>query len=183
MPVSAHDVAAVLRARLPGLGTTKLHKLLYLCQGHHLAVFGVPLFAETISAWDNGPVVGTLWWEEKERGIVGSTRQLGEAELNTIGYVISRYGSLTARDLVNLTHSQEPWKSANAIRRQGERVTIRPEQIKYYFANSDGDDEDEAPLLDSEAVTSWLQGADQRRTTTEQPDDLEALRARLAAGA
>jgi uncharacterized phage-associated protein len=38
----------------------KLHKLLYYCQGHHLATFGLPLFDESISAWDMGPVVGTL---------------------------------------------------------------------------------------------------------------------------
>jgi hypothetical protein len=37
MVVSAHDVAAALRARLPDLPTKKLHKLLYYCQGHHLA--------------------------------------------------------------------------------------------------------------------------------------------------
>ena len=78
--VSARDVAAVLRDRLPGLGTTKLHKLLYYCQGHHLAAFGEPLFAETISAWDNGPVVGTVWRAEKERGIVGTTCVLRDAD-------------------------------------------------------------------------------------------------------
>ncbi|HEY6595845.1 MAG TPA: type II toxin-antitoxin system antitoxin SocA domain-containing protein [Asanoa sp.] len=60
MRVSAHDVAAVLRARQPALGTKKLHKLLYYCQGHHLAAFGSPLFAESIGAWDMGPVVESL---------------------------------------------------------------------------------------------------------------------------
>jgi uncharacterized phage-associated protein len=54
MPVSAHDVAAVLRARQPGMPAKKLHKLLYYCQGHHLAVFDEPLFAETVSAYDMG---------------------------------------------------------------------------------------------------------------------------------
>jgi len=44
MSASAHDVAAALRDRLPGLPTKKLHKLLYFCQGHHLAVKGEPLF-------------------------------------------------------------------------------------------------------------------------------------------
>src|SRR5262249_49336794 len=66
MAVSARDVAPALRERLPDLGTVKLHKLLYYCQGHHLAIFGEPLFSETISAWDMGPVVGTLWRGEKD---------------------------------------------------------------------------------------------------------------------
>ena len=56
-PVSAHDVAAELRRQLPGLPTKKLHKLLYHCQGHHLAHFSEPLVAEAVMAWDMGPVV------------------------------------------------------------------------------------------------------------------------------
>ncbi|MGQ0776145.1 MAG: hypothetical protein ACT4NY_17255 [Pseudonocardiales bacterium] len=47
MTLSAHDVAAVLRDRLPGLGAKKLHKLLYYCQGHHLATFGEPRHRRT----------------------------------------------------------------------------------------------------------------------------------------
>lgn len=38
--VSAYEIAAELRKRLPGIGTKKLHKLLYYCQGHHLSTFG-----------------------------------------------------------------------------------------------------------------------------------------------
>lgn len=48
MTVSAHDVAAVLRERLPDIKVKKLHKLLYYCQGHHLAQFDKPLFSEPI---------------------------------------------------------------------------------------------------------------------------------------
>src|SRR5947207_14369309 len=105
MRVSAHDVAVVLRERLPGLPVKKLHKLLYYCQGHHLAAFGEPLFGETISAWDMGPVVGTLWKQEKDgepapvparagAGVGVGAARLSEAELNTVGYVVSRYGGL-----------------------------------------------------------------------------------------
>lgn len=179
MSVSAHDVAAVLRQRLPSLGVTKLHKLLYYCQGHHLATFGVPLFNETISAWDNGPVVGNLWYRENQREQLPEPQPLGEAELNTIGYVISRYGSLTATDLVNLTHSETPWQTADKVRRTGERVTIRTAWIREFFSSASAEQEDEMPLLDSEAVTTWLRDADTRRREGEQPDDLAAFRARL----
>jgi uncharacterized phage-associated protein len=65
MPVSAHHVAAVLRERQPGVPTKKLHKLLYYCQGHHLAAFGEPLFTDTVSAFDMRPIVGTLWHQER----------------------------------------------------------------------------------------------------------------------
>ncbi|MGH3907861.1 MAG: Panacea domain-containing protein [Pseudonocardiaceae bacterium] len=95
MTLSAHDVAAVLRDRLPGLPTKKLHKLLYYCQGHHLAAFDESLFGESISAWDMGPVVGTLWYEEKQGAAPRTRHEMNEAQLNTIGYVLSRYGALT----------------------------------------------------------------------------------------
>jgi len=56
----AADVAAELRRRIPGIGAKKLHKLLYFCQGHHMADTGGPLFGGSIAAWDMGPVVGGL---------------------------------------------------------------------------------------------------------------------------
>ena len=55
VPSRAADVAAELRRRLPGIGAKKLHKLLYYCQGHHLADIRHPLFIESIAAWDMGP--------------------------------------------------------------------------------------------------------------------------------
>jgi uncharacterized phage-associated protein len=164
MAVSARDVAAALRERLPGLETKKLHKLLYYCQGHHLATFGEPLFSDTISAWDMGPVVGTLWHEERfsappdEPGLAAAPP--GEAELNTVGYVVSRYGALTGKDLEHLTHSETPWQTANKMRQPGGRVTIRPEWIRDYF-RTDGNPaagEEEIPL-DSNAVSEWLTNA------------------------
>ncbi len=180
MAVSARDVAAALRERLPGLGTLKLHKLLYYCQGHHLAAFDEPLFSETVSAWDMGPVVGTLWKEEKggvppdEAGLIGV--QLGEAELNTVGYVVSRYGTLTGKDLENLTHGETPWKTANLLRQPGARVTIQREWIREYF-RTDGNPAagEEAVPLDSEAVKEWLAGAQETPVEPDELDDSEKL--------
>jgi Antitoxin SocA-like, Panacea domain len=95
MALSARDVAAALRERLPSVPTKKLHKLLYYAQGHHLAVFGTPLFDESISAWDMGPVVGSLWYGEKQGQVDGDSSRLDETALNSVGYVVSRYGRLT----------------------------------------------------------------------------------------
>jgi len=181
--LSAHDVAAELRQRLPGVGTKKLHKLLYYCQGHHLAAFGTPLFKETISAWDMGPAVGTLWHHERESGVTGAPpASLTEAQLNTIGYVISRYGALTGADLEHLTHSETPWQEANRRRTPGTSAKMTIESIKSYFLRAGADDSDsETPLLDVEAVAPWLEGAEGRRTDEVRPDSIEAVRARLAA--
>ncbi len=178
--MSARDVAAVLRERLPGLPTKKLHKLLYYCQGHHLAAFDEPLFSETISAWDMGPVVGTLWRQEKQGGAPGGHARLDEAQLNTIGYVISRYGALTGLDLENLTHSEAPWQLANRYRRPGESARIESDWIREYFRTAGtADDEEDEPLLDSAQVQGWLQDAGARRERPVRRDSLEELRARL----
>lgn len=182
MSLSASDVAAALRGRLPGVPTKKLHKLLYYCQAHHLAAFDEPLFSETISAWDMGPVVGTLWYEEKQGDVSAARphREMDEAQLNTIGYVISRYGALTGQDLENLTHSEQPWQLADSERRPGESARIKLEWIKQYFRiRRSVDDEEDAVVLDSASVTQWLQDAEKRRESPARPDSPEELLARL----
>ncbi|WP_371409376.1 Panacea domain-containing protein [Micromonospora zamorensis] len=179
MAATAHTIAAELRRRLPGLGTKKLHKLLYYCQGHHLATFNRALFDETISAWDMGPVVGTLWRQEKDGEVPAFDAELGEAELNTVGYVISRYGNLTGNDLEHLTHSETPWRLANTSRSPGGSVPIRHEWIKGYFqtegAATDG------PAFDTAQVRDWLY----ETSAAHEPgdvDSIDALRARMTAG-
>jgi uncharacterized phage-associated protein len=123
MSTSAYRVAAELRTRVPGIGVKKLHKLLYYCQGHHLGTFGRPLFPESISAWDMGPVVGTLWHAEKERSVEPGPPISDEAILNTIGHVVSRYGNLTGNDLERLTHAEDPWRDADQNR--AARASVR----------------------------------------------------------
>jgi uncharacterized phage-associated protein len=179
MAVSAHDVAAVLRERMPGLPTKKLHKLLYYCQGHHLATFGRPLFAETISAWDMGPVVGQLWFQEKAGHLPMVASPLREAELNTVGYVLSRYGALTGRDLEVLTHNESPWQRADEHREPHGRITIEPEWIAEYFASDDSATDEARPALPAAAVRGWLRDAEARKADELHEDDLGRLRARL----
>ncbi len=182
MTASAYDVAAALRVRLPGLPTKKLHKLLYYCQGHHLATFGVPLFSETISAWDMGPVVGKLWFAESNRAMAPQPSLLNEAQLNTVGYVVSRYGALSGRDLENLTHHESPWQLADTNRTPGTSTKIRLDWIRDYFAATGSEDAtDDGIPLDSAAVTAWLKGAEPPESAEPLvPDSIDELRARLA---
>ena len=173
--IHAQQVAAELRRRLPGLGVKKLHKLLYYCQGHHLATFDEPLFVESISAWDMGPVVGTLWKSEKDHGVVDQDAVADEAVLNTLGYVVSRYGALTGHDLEHLTHSEDPWLSADSQRDRGGTTRIPNELIADYFRrNSIDDDEIQPDPLDLE---EWLRHAGNNQTAGAQ-DTVESIRER-----
>jgi uncharacterized phage-associated protein len=182
MAVSAYDVAAALRERLPGLRTKKLHKLLYYCQGHHLATFGEPLFHERISAWDMGPVVGELWRGEQAEDVPPDPAGLGEAELNTIGYVVSRYGKLTGRELEILTHGESPWRRADRDRLPGTSSRIQLDWIEEHFTSAAVADAEEEPVvLDTTAVTRLLAAARERLARPVRLDDLNVLRARLAA--
>lgn len=60
MTASVHDVAAAIHRRLPGLPQGHLHKLLYYCQGHSLALAGRPMFANRIVAAADGPRIDGL---------------------------------------------------------------------------------------------------------------------------
>lgn len=154
MPLSAHDIAAELRAQRPGLPVKKLHKLLYYCQAHHLSVHGQPLFDEAIEAWKMGPVVAELWRVEKYGDPLPPRQELGQAELNTVGYTLSRYGNLTGTDLERLSHNEDPWLRATRDRGAGGNVVIEHEWITEYFRRNDGDGED--GVLDRELVAQWL---------------------------
>lgn len=183
--VTAYDVAVELHKRLPDLRTTKKHKLLYYCQGHHLATFGAPLFGDGISAFDHGPVVATLWYAERSADPAlheTAPVRLNEGELNTIGYVVHRYGALTARDLEHLTHAESPWQRANADRPMGQSRRIEVDWILEYFAEQDAREDDDATLLDAAAVKEFLSGAVERLNRPSQPDDLDELRRLLVGG-
>jgi uncharacterized phage-associated protein len=180
MPVHAADVASELRRHLPDMPTKKLHKLLYYCQGHHLAATGEALFSETISAWDMGPVVGTLWFAEKDRGPNPSTAELTESQLNTVGYVLSRYGKLTGLDLERLTHAEMPWRRANQSRLPGQSSRIELEWLLHQFR--DETDDDVEPSFDSAVITQWLTETANRPAMPARPDTYDGIRARLTSG-
>jgi uncharacterized phage-associated protein len=186
MTASAHDVAAELRRLLPDAGKVKIHKLLYYCQGHHLAHFGELLFREAIAAWDMGPVVEDLWRAERHGHEVPKPTRLGEAELNTIAYVASRYGKLTGRELELLSHGERPWRLADTHRIPGTSARIDNAVIRDYFEEADAADRAEQPVLDSDQVADMVAGAQERLRTQPEgrlmtADDIRAKLAELAA--
>jgi uncharacterized phage-associated protein len=136
MLVSAHDVARELRDRLPDVGVTKIHKMLYYAQGWSLARTGEPLFSEHISAWANGPVVATLWHDEDKQLEIPPALELDEQQTAIVDEVIERYGHLTAAQLSEMTHQEAPWR--NAAESEEPNPPIRRLALLAHFATERG---------------------------------------------
>jgi hypothetical protein len=126
-----------------------------------------------------GPVVEALWRDEGYDIPPPAPAELDEAAMNTVGYVVSRYGALTGRDLEVMSHGERPWILANANRRPGDRAPIRPEWMIEYFRDDAADDDGDEPPLDSDVVTARLRetaGIGAPSTPDEPADSLDALR-------
>jgi uncharacterized phage-associated protein len=97
------------------ISNMKLQKLLYYQQGFHLAYFGAPLFGEEIEAWTYGPVVPSVYDFYKgynNQGIKygGEVIKLSPKEEALFDAVYKTYGEFSAIGLMNLSHSEKPWK-------------------------------------------------------------------------
>lgn len=102
---SVNSVVTAIDARRPGLRPGKQHLLLFFCQGHHLAHFDEALFPEALYATDRGVVLDDTSSEP------GPPIE-DEGHLNTVGYVLARYSSLSPADLRTLIQASMPWQLA-----------------------------------------------------------------------
>lgn len=111
------DVAAYLLEQCGTVTTYKLHKLLYYAQGWSLAWDGVPLFDAKIKAYENGPVVSSLFHEHRGQRHVsrwpgGDPSRLTDEQRETILAVVDRYGRQSPAELVASSHRERPWLEA-----------------------------------------------------------------------
>lgn len=102
------------------ISNLKLQKLLYYVQGFHLAVFGKPLFDESIEAWQYGPVCPAVYHHYKDNGSRAidipeefDVKELGlsDEQIELIIDVYKIYGQYSAVRLMEMTHSEPPWLS------------------------------------------------------------------------
>ena len=123
--MKAYDVALyfLFRARELEAGDTisnlKMHKLLHYAQGHYLAIFDEVLFDDDIEAWKYGPVVKNVYDRFKVYGNLAiDFKELDnfkhelytERHLDILPFVFNKY-NIQAKELVNMTHSEKPWKT------------------------------------------------------------------------
>lgn len=113
----------------------KLQKLLYLCQGFHLAKLQRPLFAEDFEAWPQGPVLPSVHRRFAAHGVSGielpegciepgSVERPTEAVLEEVLEEYSRYSSWGLREMLR---AEGPWLEAV------KPSVIQKDRIKHYF--------------------------------------------------
>lgn len=98
------------------MSNMKLQKMLYYQQGFHLAYFNAPLFEDEIEAWMYGPVVPTIYEKYKVNGSNGIVPDKIEISLNNkeealFNEVYRTYSIFSAAGLMNMTHTENPWKT------------------------------------------------------------------------
>ncbi len=117
----------------------KLQKTLYYVQGYYLARFGKPLFEDEIVNWAYGPVVPEAYFQFCSYGATAITPEpmktvfsgLNNSETGYVCKVINACLQRTARQLVEKTHTEAPWR--NTFRNQ----TIDAISIKDFFSRND----------------------------------------------
>ena len=97
----------------------RLQKLLYFVQCAFIGILGHACFDDSIEAWDYGPVVPKVYRAYKEYGstvIPASSqpvsRKFSDKDSAIITTMLSATSNYTTGELVDITHSQEPWKNA-----------------------------------------------------------------------
>lgn len=141
------DVASYILSKQGHMTTMKLEKLCYYAQAWSLVWDERPLFAEEFQAWANGPVCPDLYHRHKgmfriEPGeIEGDPNAIDADGKETIDAVLDHYASMTAYDLSELTHHEDPWLDARGNLKEGERCTNVIENssmAEYYGSFTDG---------------------------------------------
>ena len=121
----ARQVANEL-VRRKGLGTLtpmQVLKLVYLCHGWMLGLYGQPLLIQPVQAWRFGPVVPDVYYALKHYRKNRVTRpidleawgvtpqEFGPREENLMDQVLDIYGGLSGPKLSALTHRRDsPWR-------------------------------------------------------------------------
>lgn len=137
---SVHDVAAYLTTKSGALGTMKLEKLVYYCQGWWLARNASPLFPESLQAWRMGPVCPELYANHRRQNFVeqwprGDVDKLSDAEKQHIDAVFDVYSAYSGFRLGDMTHEEKPWNAAMA--RGGFNTEIALDDMREYFHELD----------------------------------------------
>lgn len=119
---TAKDVAAYIlkkQGSMTTMTTWKLQKLLYYCQAWSLVWDEKRLFPDKIKAWENGPVVPSVYVLHKGMFKIkasdltdGNPSNLSAEQRETCDAILKFYGPKPGQWLSDLTHAERPWQDA-----------------------------------------------------------------------
>lgn len=158
------DVAAAVLAGAGPMTAKKLEKLVYYSQAWHLAWHQRPLFAETIEAWAQGPVVRHLYDQHRKQYQVrdwsaGDGRRLTEDERRTVDWVVDKYDRFTAEALSRMTHNDIPWRVARSGLAEGARSEepISHDSMASFYRRQQADPETAVQLATASAALEGVE--------------------------
>ena len=134
-PITAQEAAEYLLTcidpeREDTMTNLKLQKLLYYCQGWHLALLDEPMFSDSVEAYKLGPVVPSVYKKYKDRNDPAKPLITPTVRPNVpvkTGLVLEdvwdKYGKFTASGLVDMTHSETPWREAYQAKKDHRVIT------------------------------------------------------------
>lgn len=116
--VAEYFVSIVDLERQDFLTNLKIQKLLYYAQGFAWGRWSASMFPERILAWQLGPVVVEVYKEYEKYGAsavaLSSAFDFRKYDVQTkdlLNEVFERYGRFSATQLVDMTHSEPPWRN------------------------------------------------------------------------
>lgn len=115
-------------------------KLVYMCHGWMLGLYGRQLIKENVEAWRYGPVIRELYDQVKDFRSQAITAKLSDnvddfdgPEKNIMDQVYSKYGKLSGPALSRLTHMKDsPWDITYSL--SGQNAVISNDLIEDYYA-------------------------------------------------
>lgn len=118
------------------LSNLKLNHLLYYAQGCFFAVMGTPLFDDDIVAWEQGPVVESVYQQYNRSGEGGIDFEedfppdsFTETENTLLTEIYDTFGQFSAWKLRNMAWEERPWQNMER------NCIIEKEDMKRYFKN------------------------------------------------
>lgn len=119
-------------------GNLKLQKLLYYANAIHLVAYDSPLFHNVIEAWAEGPVVKDAYVAYRYNKLWNKTDyEISKRTEGVLETILDMFGDFSARELVNMTHDEMPWKQHEENIKFEEDsynyIVIPPEDIKEFY--------------------------------------------------
>ncbi|AND17449.1 Panacea domain-containing protein [Rathayibacter tritici] len=172
---TAIDVAAYVAnaANVPRGDSMKIQKLVYFAQAWHLAWTGGPIFDEEFEAWPKGPVVRSVFRENRYASLPARV-EVNDDVRATLDSVLDFYGHRGYEELVELTHVDAPWIDARRgldVDEPSQRIVKRNTMLDFSSsraikggdvperrAHVENADTDETGSLARSVIDRWKEG-------------------------